>query len=315
MVILYGLGSYSRDIARKYNISMEEIEIIVDNTLSLYDIYHGKVISWKEYVHHKEEYHSTQLVIGAQYRFEEIKKEVLESKLFAESEIIGIEEWAAKNFSPRLLLGEYAEKQERLNISHLSEQIGGIPQKQLEGARILCSRYEALDRMPKGGRVAEIGVAYGDFSREILTRMQPEKFYAIDLFCESVGFWDEGFFKESGTTHYEWYAGRFSDYIRSGTLVMERGFSWDVMGGFPDRYFDYIYLDAAHDYASVEKDIKQIVKKIKYGGIIQFNDYTFQENYGVVPAVNKMVKETGAKVLYYCLAPNGYADLAVQMGK
>ncbi len=95
MVILYGLGSYSRDIARKYNISMEEIEIIVDNTLSLYDVYHGKVISWKEYVHHKEEYHSTQLVIGAQYRFEEIKKEVLESGLFAESEIIGIEEWEA----------------------------------------------------------------------------------------------------------------------------------------------------------------------------------------------------------------------------
>lgn len=315
MVILYGLGSYSRDIARKYNISMDEIEVIVDNTLSLYEVYRGKVISWKEYVHHKAEYHSTQLVIGAQYRFGEIRKEVLGSGLFAESQIIGIEEWAVKNFSSRIWLGEYAEKQERLNISHLSEQIGSIPQKQLEGAMVLCSRYEALDRMPKGGRVAEIGVAYGDFSREILTRMQPEKFYAVDLFCESVGFWDDGFFKESGTTHYGWYEDRFSDYIQSGTLEMEKGFSWDVMGRFPDRYFDYIYLDAAHDYASVEKDIRQVVKKIKSGGIIQFNDYTFQENYGVVPAVNKMVRETGAVVLYYCLASNGYADLVVQMGK
>lgn len=315
MVILYGLGSFSREIAKKYNISMDEIEVIIDNALSLYETYHGKVISWEEYLHQKEDYHSTQLIIGAQYRFDEIKEEVLKSGLFPESNIKGIEEWAVENFSEKILLGEYIEEQERMNVSHISEQVGSILQKQLEGSMVLCSRYEALERLPKGGRVAEIGVAYGDFSNEILTRMEPEKFYAVDLFCESIGFWDNGLFKKFQTTHYEWYSDRFSDYIRSGKLVMEKGFSWDVMGKFPDHYFDYIYLDAAHDYASVEKDISQIVVKIKQGGIVQFNDYTFQEGYGVIPAVNKMIKETGAKVLYYCLSPNGYTDLVVQMGK
>lgn len=313
MVILYGLGSYSKEIAKKYNIPMDEIEVIIDNALSKYEIYHGMVISWEEFLLRRAEYHSRRLVIGAQYRFDEIKEEVLRSGLFEEADIIGIEKWAEGNFTKKQLLGCYIDEKECTNIRCISEQAGSIPQKQLEEAMVLCNRYEALERLPKGGRVAEIGVAYGNFSKEILTKMKPEKFYAVDLFCESIGFWNNDLFKESQMTHYEWYADKFSDYISSGTLIMEKGFSWDVMKKFPDHYFDYIYLDAAHDYASVEKDIMQIVKKIKTNGIIQFNDYTFQENYGVIPAVNKMVKETGAKILYYCLSTNGYADLVVQM--
>ena len=287
--------------------------MIIDNALSKYEAYHGRVISWEEYLLKREEYHSKQLVIGAQYRFNEIKEGVLASGLFEEADIIGIEKWAENNFSEKQLLGWYIDEQECMNLRHISEQVGRIPQEQLKDAMVLCSRYEALERLPKGGRVAEIGVAYGDFSKEILTKIKPEKFYAVDLFCEAIGFWNNGLFKESQMTLYEWYAKRFEDYIRSGTLMMEKGLSWDVMRKFPDHYFDYIYLDAAHDYASVEKDLMQIVRKIKPGGIVQFNDYTFQENYGVIPAVNKMVKETGAKILYYCLSTNGYADLVVQM--
>ncbi len=315
MVILYGLGSHSRNIATMYNIPMDEIEVIIDNNLSKCEPYYGMVISWEEYLRRRTEYRSTQLVIGAKYRFDEIREEVLASGLFGIADIIGIEKWAEENFVKRRLLGQYIDERECMNARILSERVGSISQKLLEEAMVLCSRYEALDRLPKGGRVAEIGVAYGDFSKEILTKMKPEKFYAVDLFCESVGFWNNGLFEESQMTHYEWYADRFSDYISSGTLIMEKGFSWDVMERFPDCYFDYIYLDAAHDYASVEKDIIQIVKKIKQGGIIQFNDYTFQEGYGVIPAVNRMIKEMNAKVLYYCLSPNGYADLVVQMRK
>lgn len=313
MVILYGLGSYSRNIAKRYNITMDVIEIIIDNALSLYDAYQEMVISWEEYVLRRTEFHSRQLIIGAQYRFDEIKDEVLASGLFEEADILEIEEWAEKNFPKKKLLGWYTEEKECMNIRRISEKIGGIPQSQLEEARLLCNRYEALERLPKGGHIAEIGVAYGDFSKEILLKLKPEKFYAIDLFCESIGFWNNGLFEKSQVTHYEWYANKFSDDIRSGRMIMKKGFSWDVLEDFPDYYFDYIYLDAAHDYASVEKDIMQIVRKIKQGGIVQFNDYTFQENYGVIPAANRMIKETGAKILYYCLSVNGYSDLVVQM--
>jgi hypothetical protein len=33
----------------------------------------------------------------------------------------------------------------------------------------------------KGGIVAEAGAAYGDFSREIIDNLNPDKFYAIDV--------------------------------------------------------------------------------------------------------------------------------------
>jgi hypothetical protein len=41
---------------------------------------------------------------------------------------------------------------------------------------------DALDHLPKGGIVAEIGVAAGAFSDVILTKLSPRRFDAFDIF-------------------------------------------------------------------------------------------------------------------------------------
>ena len=90
--------------------------------------------------------------------------------------------------------------------------------------------------------------------------------------------------------------------------------SWDCLDSLEDNTLDYIYIDAAHDYASVKRDISKAIKKIKDGGILQFNDYTCWDMYncsfyGVIPAVNEMINENDCEVLAYCLSSDGFADI------
>jgi len=46
------------------------------------------------------------------------------------------------------------------------------PEK-LAGCEVLPNRYDLLDKVAQGGVMAEIGVDRGDFSLEILTRLNP----------------------------------------------------------------------------------------------------------------------------------------------
>lgn len=64
-------------------------------------------------------------------------------------------------------------------------------QKHVDGAVLYADRTRALDALPRGGVVAEIGVALGDFSEAMLTHLAPCRFDAFDLFKlhEGQSFW------------------------------------------------------------------------------------------------------------------------------
>jgi hypothetical protein len=51
----------------------------------------------------------------------------------------------------------------------------------LKHARVVHNRHALLD-LPKHGVVAEVGVAFGDFSQSIMRVLEPRLFYGIDLF-------------------------------------------------------------------------------------------------------------------------------------
>lgn len=204
------------------------------------------------------------------------------------------------------------------------ECCGSIPSCCLKESTILSDRIEALSYIPRGGICAEVGVAYGDFSRIILDKVAPKKFYAIDYFSQDdpyCNFWGMDLFRKDGMPHQIWYEHRFMQEIDNGVLETCQGFSWDVLKGFRDDYFDYIYLDAGHDFFSVSKDIEIISRKLKNGGFIQFNDYTIfsiweTAYYGIVPAVNSFLNNfSKSKVIALCMQQYGYYDLLVRFFK
>lgn len=196
-----------------------------------------------------------------------------------------------------------------------------LAQSDVEGAKLFAGRkslVEYLARELAGGRIAEVGVMYGDFSDFMLRIIEPSLFVAIDRFdVQSVpvvwGMPSAERFK--GMTHREFYERRFSE--RGKQVRCEQGDSCEVLSKYPDQTFDMIYVDAGHDYESVDRDANMSKHKIKREGILIFNDYIkyshFDDSYyGVIPVVNELVVKQDFEVVGFALQADMYCDIAIR---
>lgn len=264
------------------------------------------------------------IVVGSKDYFEDISK-CIQNLDSNSREIVLIDTFLNNYPKVDTMTNYYVTVEKKQELISLMKEIGDLPIESFEKARVFANRVEALKIVPRGGIVAEIGVALGYFSDQIINWLQPDHFYAVDYFNRDnpdVSFWGYNCLKETGMLHEEWYRHKYSNLININKMSVCSGMSWDVMEGFEDDFFDYIYVDAGHDYESVKKDIEVSVKKIKKGGYIQFNDYTLQNIegeigscYGIVPAVNEMIIDTKSQIIGYAMQILGYCDLLVKVNK
>lgn len=310
MVIVYGFGAHAKRLFDTYDVPLMEIEAVIDKKCQT--VFDGKYkcISWDDFSESRDKYISDTIIIGTVDYEKEIRKKIINSGLFSDQKILHIDSWI--RMYPKSV--GLKKMQQQMNA------VGTIDKELLKNARVLASRDDALSVMPRNMVVAEVGVAFGNFSRKILDNMHPTKFYALDIFTNKKGFWNNNLFEEANLTHYEWYKNRFSKEVAEGIVELRKGYSWECLGQFPDNFFDYVYLDAAHDYESVRKDVEVLKRVVKAGGIIQFNDYIYCDYisdmfYGIMPVVNKLVNDTRSEVLYYCLSVNGFDDIVVKLNK
>lgn len=63
------------------------------------------------------------------------------------------------------------------------------------------------------------------------------------------------------------------DFSLNPFVKIVRNFSYEASFTFPDNYFDFIYIDAAHDYESMVVDLNAWWPKLKPGGIFSGHDY------------------------------------------
>lgn len=321
MVIIYGCGQHLNILMDKYYIPIDDIEAIIDNRLAekFANIGTVEVISFKQYLNERTKYTADKFVIGAKARFGEIKNQLIKQAEIHEENIVYIDDWIktckggveACNY-----LNDAFKITETNYVKNLINEIGEISDEALKDCKVLKNRNTVCKLIPPNSIVAEVGVAFGYFSTVILDNCSPQKFYAIDMFSNKTkGFWEENIFETENITHFEWYAKKFEKYIKENILEMKRGLSWECLDTFPDNYFDYVYVDAAHDYESVKKDIQVLKRVTKNKGIIQFNDYVHIDWSGVIPAVHELIKDTNSKVLYYCLSLDGTDDIVIQLEK
>ena len=138
-----------------------------------------------------------------------------------------------------------------------------------------------LDLMPKSSVCAEIGVHTGRFSAKILDVVDPKELHLIDPWKHETsaqfehakygGTADSG--QQEMDARYREVLARFKANIDRGQVRVHRGYSSDVLGAFPDRYFDWIYIDGNHLYEFVMQDLELALTKTKFGGYITGDDY------------------------------------------
>jgi predicted O-methyltransferase YrrM len=196
-----------------------------------------------------------------------------------------------------------------------------LPAHLLANAKVLAHRADILPMLPKGGIVAEIGVALGDFSALLLQACQPSQFAAIDIFRlhEQPTLWGRRTAEIfGGGTHRASYEQRFAAEISAGQMQVMEGDSLDGIAQLADESVSVLYLDADHRYASVAAELAAASPKMRPDGWIVLNDYIMNDiansfaPYGVVQATHEFMLREGWEMMYLALHPYMYCDVALR---
>lgn len=161
----------------------------------------------------------------------------------------------------------------------------------------LSSRDHLLDLISSDSVCVEIGVWRGKFSKKLLSR-QPKMLHLVDP-------WK--FFPEYGDRVYgrgqqdqnnqermdKIYQSVNDKYGALENVELHRGTSEEIAPTFANDYFDFVYIDANHDYEFVKQDLALFFPKTKSGGYIVGDDYNYKRcpNGGPKRAVEEMLQE------------------------
>ncbi len=178
--------------------------------------------------------------------------------------------------------------------------------KHTQECTLLPDRLYLLDRMPKGANVAEIGVAFGDFSREIRQRCRPNKLHLIDV-------WGSERYQEGLNA----IRTEFSADIARDAVEIHVGLSIDVLSQIAPGTFDWAYIDTNHTYDTTLSELLLCEKIVGDRGRLAGHDFCTGNvvgaiPYGVVEAVTQFCKERGWQFEYLTVESHGHFSFCLK---
>lgn len=178
--------------------------------------------------------------------------------------------------------------------------------------KIIKNRNDLLDYFEKDLIVAEIGVFKGDFSKIILEKIQPKELHLIDIFNGKMCSGDKDGKNMTWVDLDEECIRLQKEYENRKNVFIHKGYSYDILKNFPDKYFDLIYVDGDHSYEGVKNDLNLCFNKVKNKKYICGHDYTRDMFPSVVDAVDEFCKNKNLKIDFltedgcptYCITVN-----------
>lgn len=152
-------------------------------------------------------------------------------------------------------------------------------------------RADLWKLLPGVSEIAEIGVAEGNFSRDMLEWKFPDgrwvasTVYMVDRWKETPEqFGDASMPQSWHDENLRQVRQKIKAYGQRAIIL--RGDSEEMASEIPESQLALVYIDADHSYEGVLRDLRVWVPKVRPGGIVALHDY-LNENYGVKKAVEK----------------------------
>lgn len=185
-----------------------------------------------------------------------------------------------------------------------------ISQDQLNNAKLYKDKQEFAKHIPKGSSVLEIGTLAGDYAEVLIKEVSPKSIDLVDVF--KANDWPDCN-RFNKTNHLSFVKNRFKNVKN---ITYHIGHSDDILPAL-NKKFDYIYIDANHDYEHCKADLINSLSLLNEGGIIGFNDYIVDQDhgvdYGVIEVVCEFLDENKDwEVIGFALQENMYADVYIK---
>lgn len=140
--------------------------------------------------------------------------------------------------------------------------------------------------------VVEVGVAEGNFSRDILNwPVAIRRLYLVDRWTCTPNQ------KGDGSMPQSWHDNnlrqvhhKIAGIGAERRVVFLRGSSVEMAFQVPDKSLALVYIDADHSYEGVKADIFAWLPKLVTGGVMAFHDYQATQ-YGVKRAVQEFCND------------------------
>ena len=163
-------------------------------------------------------------------------------------------------------------------------------------------RSKLMDQyLPKDGIGAELGVLWGEFSKTLFHATRARELHLIDPW----------YFLDA---HWPWHDGNNSTVdalckilqthkkeINEKRIFVHVQDDIKVLAGFPDGYFDWVYIDSSHAYQHTVDELQLLAKKVKPSGVICGDDWqpdSGHRHHGVYKAVNEFMVRYNYELIY-----------------
>ena len=139
--------------------------------------------------------------------------------------------------------------------------------------KTLNTREELLALVPKNARMTEIGVFKGEFSEMILRVCQPTELFLVDMWKGRISSGDKDGKNIIHVNMDDVFENIIVPKFTDTPAIIVKDSSDSYFEKTPADHLDAIYIDAAHNYRAVKKDLENARKVVKPGGIIMGHDY------------------------------------------
>ncbi len=86
-------------------------------------------------------------------------------------------------------------------------------------------------------------------------------------------YWNWGFGNRSTVDAVVNILRAFKKDIEVGRVAVHAGDGRAVLATFPDRYFDWVYIDSSHSYEHTHDELQILRNKVKESGVIAGDDW------------------------------------------